>query len=177
MTVRKILLYPADQVRLRKKSTEVKRIDPEMKTLIADLKETLLANPGAGLAAPQIGVHKRITVVRFGQDEGEMGPPIALINPVIVERGPLETGFDGCLSMPGLMTWDTARPAWMVVNARDEAWKKIQLRVEGIDARLVDHEVDHLDGRLYFDLMKPGHKLFTAVTGKDGKEKLVEVTP
>ncbi len=176
MAVRKVLKYPQDEVRLRRKSSEVKRLDAETKALIQDLKDTLASQPGAGLAAPQIGVFKQVTVVRFGQDQGEMQPPLALINPVIVERGEPVKGFDGCLSLPGLCTWDTLRPAWLVFTARDEQWKKIRMRVEGIDARLVDHEIDHLKGVLFIDHMDSSAKLFVVKKDEDGEDHLVEVT-
>ena len=177
MTVRKILKYPQDETRLRRKSAEVKRLDADIKNLIHDLKDTLATQAGAGLAAPQIGVLKRVTVVRFGQDtEDGMGQPIVLINPVIVERGEPAKGFDGCLSLPGLCTWDTIRPSWLVVSARDETFKKIKLRVENIDARLVDHEIDHLDGTLFIDRMDATSKLYVIKTDEEGEEYLVEIT-
>ena len=175
MPIRKILLYPADNARLRRKSAEVKRLDAETRALIADLKATLAAQPGAGLAAPQIGVYKRVALVRFGQDKGEMQPPLTLINPVIIEAGPLEKGFDGCLSMPGLVTWDTLRPAWLIFRARDEHWKKIEMRVEGIDAIVVPHEVDQLNGVLFLDRMEAGGKLYVVRTDENGEEYLDEL--
>lgn len=175
MTVRKILLYPEDNARLRRKSAEVKRLDAATRGLIADLKDTLAAEPGAGLAAPQIGVAQRVALVRFGQDKGEMEAPLALINPVIVEAGPLGKGFDGCLSLPGLVTWDTLRPTWLVFRARNENWQKIERRVEGIDAIVVHHEIDHLDGVLYLDRLEPGGKLYVIRLDEDGEEYLAEI--
>lgn len=175
MAKRRVLQYPQDVARLRKKSAPVKRLDATTRALIQDMRDTLAALPGAGLSAIQIGVPQRISLVCFGQDEGEMQPPIVLINPEIVERGPLAPGFDGCLSIVGLVTWDTPRPSWLVVRARDEQWRKVELRVEGIDARVVDHEVDHLDGRLFLDLMGPGMRLFHSETDEDGEERLVEI--
>lgn len=176
MAVRKILKYPQDEARLRRKSSEVKRMDAATKSLIQDLKDTLATQAGAGLAAPQIGVYKQVTLVRFGQDQGEMQPPLVLINPVIVERGEMVKGFDGCLSLPGLCTWDTLRPAWLVFTARDEQWHKIKMRVEGIDARVVDHEIDHLKGTLFIDRMDSASRLFVIKKGEDGEDHLVEVT-
>lgn len=176
MAVRRVLLYPQDEARLRKKSSEVKRLDADTKNLILDLKETLATQPGAGLAAPQIGVPRRVTVVRFGQESGGMQPPIALINPVIIERGEAAKGFDGCLSLPGLCTWDTLRPSWLLISARDEQWKKIKLRLEGIDARLVDHEIDHLNGVLYIDRMDSAARLFIVKKDENGEDKLVEIS-
>ncbi len=176
MAVRKILLYPQDEARLRRKSAEVKRVDNEIKALITDLKDTLATQSGAGLAAPQIGVYKRVALVRFGQDTGEIQPPIALINPVIIESGEVGTGFDGCLSMPGWVTWDTIRPTWLTFRARDEHWKKIEMRVEGIDAIVVHHEIDHLNGVLYLDRMAKGGKLWIEETDENGEKHLVELS-
>src|SRR5262249_3776077 len=161
---------------LRRISERVKKNDSQLEALARDLVETLLANPGAGLSAPQIGVHKRVAVVGFGQDAGEMKDPLILVNPQIVQRGPLAKGFDGCLSIPGFVTWDTLRPSWLVFTARDERWKPIRAKVEGIDARLVDHEIDHLDGKLFLDHLQPDSKLFVSQIDENGEEKLIPVT-
>lgn len=173
MAVKRVLKYPKDETRLRKKSAPVKRLDADTKALIKDLKDTLATQEGAGLAAPQIGVRKRVALVRFGQDAGEMQPPLAIINPVILERGPVHDTFDGCLSIPRLYTWDSPRPEWLIFKARDENWNEIALRVEGADAAVVEHEVDHLDGVLLLDRLPKGARLFVPVMGEDGKEKLV----
>ena len=175
MAIRDILIYPGEEANLRQTSAPVKKMDAGIKDLIADLKETLLVKPGAGLSAPQIGVFLRAAAVRFGQDEGEMGEPKVFINPQIVKRGPLVKGFDGCLSLPNVCTWDTLRPAWIVFTAKDENWRTIRLKVEGIDARLIDHEVDHLDGKLFLDLLRPGAKLYLATKDEKGEDKLVQI--
>ena len=175
MTVQKILLYPKDEAALRRKSLAVKRLDDEVVSLIADLKDTLATQAGAGLAAPQIGVLKRVVLVRFGQETGEMESPLALINPIITATGPLGKGFDGCLSMPGLATWDTLRPTWLTFSARDENWKQIKRRVEGIDAIVVHHEVDHLNGVLFLDRMEKGGRLYVAQKDENGEDHFVEL--
>ena len=175
MAQRKILRYPREEARLRKKSARVKKLDTATKALIRDMIDTLATQPGAGLSAVQIGVHQRISLACFGQDDGELQPPVVLINPEIVERGPLVPGFDGCLSIPGLVTWDTPRPEWLVVRALDEHWQPVELRLSGIDARVVDHEFDHLEGRLFLDLMGPDMKLFHSLTDEDGEERLLEI--
>jgi peptide deformylase len=95
---------------------------------------------------------------------------------MITKKGPMVKGFDGCLSIPGWMTWDTKRPKWLEIRAHDENWKPIQMRVEGIDARVVSHEIDHLDGILYLDLLESDSKLFLNRIDEDGEEKLVEIT-
>jgi peptide deformylase len=176
MPVRKILIYPQDEAKLRRKSQAVKKLDAETKALITDLKDTLATQAGAGLAAPQIGVLKRVVLVRFGQDQGDLGPVITLINPIILESGPIAKGFDGCLSIPGLYTWDTLRPSWLTFSARDENWKKIEQRVEGIDAIVVHHEIDHLNGVLFLDRMEKGGKLYVPQTDENGEQKLVELS-
>jgi peptide deformylase len=173
MTVRKILQYPDDEAKLRRKSSAVKKLDSETKKLIADLKDTLERHPGAGLAAPQIGVLKRVALVRFGQDQGEMQPPLALINPVILETGPVVKGFDGCLSWPDIVTWDSLRPTWLVFSALDEGGKPITQRVEGIDSIVVHHEIDHLDGVFFTDRLDKDAKLYIQTHDKDGKPKLI----
>jgi peptide deformylase len=175
MTIRNILIYPGEEANLRKTSVPIKRLDDEARSLIADLKETLLVNPGAGLSAPQIGVFLRAAAVRFGQDEGEMGEPQVFINPQIVKRGPLAKGFDGCLSMPNVATWDTLRPSWLVFTAKDETWRTVRVKVEGIDARLVDHEIDHLNGKLFLDLLKPDSKLYLATKDEKGEDTFVQI--
>lgn len=174
MTIKTILQYPNDSDLLRKKSAAVKRIDSPTKRLIQDLKDTLLDNPGAGLAAPQIGVHQQVIVVRFGQDDGEMEPPIALVNPVIVRAGEPAKGFDGCLSIPNLFSWETLRPEWLEFRAMNEQGKFFSLTVDGIDARLVHHEIDHLDGVLFIDHVKRMSDLYRLIETEDG-EKLVQL--
>jgi peptide deformylase len=176
MAVKSVLIYPKEESRLRRKSAAVKRLNADVKRLIQDLKETLAGQPGAGLAAPQIGVCQRVALVRFGQDEGQMQPPLALINPVITERGPLVRSFDGCLSIPRLYTWDSPRPSWLVFSARDECWNEITLRVEGADAVVVDHEVDHLDGVLFLDRLPKDATLYVPRKDENGEEKLVPLT-
>lgn len=174
MAIRPLLYYPQDEALLRQKSTPIKKVDDSIQELVTDLKETLLTHPGAGLAAPQIGVHKRVVVVRLGQDKGEAEPPRALINPVILEEGPLAKGFDGCLSLPKISTWDTMRPSWLRFRAQDERGKTFEMRVEGIDSILVHHEIDHLDGVLFMDRLIDGAKLYLSVDTEDG-EKLVPI--
>ena len=183
MTVQRILRYPEDEAALRQKSAKVGRIDDEIRALITDLMDTRAANPGAGLAAPQIGVHQRVTIVRFGQDDDskdggekkEMEPPLALINPEIVKAGMPARGFDGCLSIPNLLTWSTVRPSVLTIRALGVDGKTIRRTVKGIDARLVHHEIDHLDGILFLDRLKDLDDLFIVKHDENGKPRLVPV--
>ncbi len=172
MAVKPILIYPKEEAALRKKSSPIRKFNARTRELIQDLKDTVLKHPGAGLAAPQINVHKRVVVVRFGQATGEMEPPCALINPVILEEGPYVKGFDGCLSLPKIVTQDTLRPEWLRFSALDEQGATFEMRVEGIDSILVHHEIDHLDGIFFLDRLTDDGELYVTVLTEDG-EKLV----
>ena len=128
---------------LRKKCEEIKEVTPEIKKLIEDMIETMEKNNGVGLAAPQIGILKRIIVA-----ETEKGP-LCLINPKIVKKGK-ETALDkeGCLSFPGLFL-KISRRREVEVEALDGNGRKI--KAKGLLARILQHEIDHLDGILYID--------------------------
>jgi peptide deformylase len=175
MAIRKILQYPEDDKALRQKSVAVQKVDKRIRKLVKDLKDTLAESNGAGLAAVQIGVHERVALVKFGQEaEGGMREPITLINPQIISAGPDEKGFDGCLSIPGVVTWDTLRPSPLIFSALDERGETFQMEVSGIDARVVHHEIDHLDGILFLDRVKDFNKVYRSVETDEG-EKLVSL--
>jgi peptide deformylase len=157
MTVRDIVLYAENKAALRKRSRPVKGVNQRVKRLVRDLKDTLNDHPeGIGLAAPQINIHRRVVVVRLGggRDNGiKPGPPTALINPKIIEASDEENDFDGCLSFPGLYT-ETVRPHYLRVTGLDEQGKPFDRVLEGFDAVVVHHEIDHLDGVLFIDRVK-----------------------
>ena len=147
-----------------------------LKRLIQDLKDTLEAQSGAAIAARQIGALKRVTVAKFGQnDEDEEEPMLTLINPEIMEAGPPETGFDGCLSIPDIYSWDTPRPSWIRFRALGEDGGEIIRRVAGMDARVLHHEIDHLDGILFLDRLQDPNELYTPVAGENGETKMVRL--
>ena len=152
MPVRPILLYEKDEAALRKRSRALGTRAPDTRQLITDLKDTLLNHGrGIGLAAPQIGVHKRVIVVCFGAGDGKKaGPPIGIVDPVILEAGRELPDFDGCLSIPGFYA-ETVRPHLMRLRGRDEQGANVEWTLEGFDAVVVHHEVDHLDGILFID--------------------------
>jgi peptide deformylase len=152
MSVRPILLYEKDAAALRRKSLPFGDEAAETRQLITDLKDTLLCQGnGIGLAAPQIGVHKRAIVVCFGAGNGKKaGPPIGIVDPVILEAGRELPDFDGCLSIPGVYA-ETVRPHFMRLRGRDEQGEPFEWTLEGFDAVVVHHEVDHLDGILFID--------------------------
>lgn len=132
---------------LSKKSKEVKEITPRTRELIADMKETLYEADGVGLAAPQVGVLKRIVVIDVGDG------PVVLINPRIVNQSGEQTAYEGCLSVPGKHGMVT-RPNYVNAVYVDE--KMHPQEIEGTDllARAICHEVDHLEGKLYVELVE-----------------------
>jgi peptide deformylase len=154
MAVREILLYPKDKAALRAISDPIHTFNRQTRRLIEDLKDTLLAHQdGIGLAAPQIGVLLRVVVVRLGagdEEDREATPPIALVNPKIVETGDERKDFDGCLSFPGLYG-ETIRPHYLHVTGTAEDGEQFNRIFRDFDAVLVHHEIDHLEGVLFID--------------------------
>jgi peptide deformylase len=147
MALRQILTYDKDEI-LRKKSRRVETVDDRIKTLVEDMAETMEKANGAGLAAPQIGILKRIVVVDTG--EGLM----KLINPEIVKAEGQQLEVEGCLSVPGLYGI-VKRPFRVYVRAMDENGQNIGVYLRGLAARAVCHEVDHLEGILFLDKVEP----------------------
>jgi peptide deformylase len=172
MTIKPIVLYSENETALRKKSEPVRSINRRIKKLIQDLKHTLLErNDGIGLAAPQINVHSRVFVVRLGshdEEKDEPGPPIALINPEIIEAGDEQLDFDGCLSFPGLFA-ETVRPHRLRVTGLDEWGKPFDRIFKGFDAVLVHHEIDHLNGVLFIDRVTKPEDLYRIREDENGE--------
>ena len=179
MAVKPIVLYSENEAALRQKSEPVRLVNRRVKKIIRDLKDTLLhCDNGIGLAAPQINIHSRIVVVRLNGDpdgQQEADPPIALINPEIIEAKQEERGFDGCLSFPGLFA-DTVRPRTLRVTGLDEHGQPFDRLFEGFDAVLVHHEIDHLDGVLFIDRVTHPEDLYTVRENEEGKMVRVPVT-
>lgn len=173
MAVRNIVLYAENEAALRKESEPVRRINRRIKKLVTDLKETLLYHPdGIGLAAPQINVHQRVVVVRLGSrnndEASEPDPPLALINPEIVESSNERRDFDGCLSFPGLYA-ETVCPHFLRVTGLDEWGKSFEQFFGGFDAVLVHHEIDHLNGVLFIDRLESPEELYRVREDESGK--------
>lgn len=177
MAVRKLLYYPGDEARLRALSKPAPHVkNKKLRQLIQDLKDTLESQPGAAIAAPQIGALKRVTVLKFGQNEADDEQPmLTLINPQILGAGEDAPGFDGCLSIPNIYSWDTPRPVWIEFKALGEDGREIARRVEGMDARMLHHEIDHLDGILFIDRLRDPDELYTPVQGANRKTKMVRL--
>ncbi|HEX2166861.1 MAG TPA: peptide deformylase [Longimicrobiales bacterium] len=146
MSIRK-LRYMGDPV-LRQKAAPVSEVTEEIRTLIADMFDTMYAEEGVGLAAPQVGVTDRIIVVDPREEDVE---PFALINPHIVHLGDeVVRDEEGCLSIPGLKEI-VERPATVRVEATNIEGEPVGIDAEGLLARILQHEVDHLDGILFLD--------------------------
>ena len=134
---------------LRKKSRPVDVVDDKIRQLIEDMYETMKsADDGIGIAAPQVGVLKRIVVIDLGE-EGD-GHVYKLINPVIIKQKGEQVCREGCLSVPGV-TGDVIRPKEVVVEALDENGKPIKIKAKDLLAICLSHEIDHLDGVLFID--------------------------
>ena len=129
---------------LRKKCREVTEMTPRIKELIDDMLDTMYEADGVGLAAPQVGVLRRIVVVDVGDG------PIILINPEILETSGSQTGEEGCLSVPG-KCGNVTRPNYVRVRALDRNMEPYEMEGEELFARAVCHECDHLEGILYVD--------------------------
>tara|TARA_B100001250_G_scaffold382784_1_gene376228 strand:- start:775 stop:1284 length:510 start_codon:yes stop_codon:yes gene_type:complete len=152
MPVKKILLYP-DQ-RLLKKSNEIEKIDVKVKEIAEDLIDTMYDAEGVGLAAPQIGINKRIFVMDCN-DKQEKKEYIVVINPKVINASPeLKTYKEGCLSIPDI-TEEISRPEAVNVSYHDLAGKFKTGKLEGLWATCFQHELDHLDGKLFIDYLKP----------------------
>jgi peptide deformylase len=140
--------------RLRQKAVKIKRVDETIRRLAEDMYETMLEAPGVGLAAPQVGVLLRLITVDVPDDyieEGEPGASLILLNPEIIKMtGKQSEPSEGCLSIPHWVG-DVPRAARVVVKARDLDFREIRIRAEGMVARVLQHEIDHLDGILFTD--------------------------
>lgn len=134
---------------LTKKCKEVKEVNERTRILIDDMLDTMYESNGVGLAAPQVGVLKRIVVIDVDDQ------PYVLINPVIVETSGEQTGNEGCLSVPGKMGIVT-RPNYVKVVAYDEEMNQFELEGTELLARAICHECDHLDGHLYVEKVEDG---------------------
>lgn len=147
MAIRKIREL-GDEV-LTKPCKEVTKMTLRTKILINDMLDTMYEAMGVGLAAPQVGILKRIVVIDVGEG------PIILINPVIVETAGEQCGEEGCLSVPGKAGLVT-RPNYVKVRALNEEMEEIELEGEELLARAFCHEIDHLDGKMYVELAEGG---------------------
>lgn len=140
---------------LRRPGEEVEVFDEDLARLIRDMFETMYHADGVGLAAPQIGISKRVCVIDVREEEEPLTGKVALVNPEIVEFSKAtDKSMEGCLSIPGLEEIVT-RSAKVKVRAFDPTGEPIELEIGGLFSRALQHEVDHLDGILFIDRVSP----------------------
>lgn len=137
---------------LRSKSRKVQKVTPKLAAFAERMLETMREANGVGLAAPQLGVLKRIFVVELPEDEENEQPrqTFVLFNPEIVKNSGEQVGYEGCLSIPGYVG-EVARAEKLTVKGLNERGKPVRHKLEGYLARVFQHEIDHLDGILYTD--------------------------
>jgi peptide deformylase len=154
MAIREIKKYP-DPV-LTKKTAPVGAMNEDLGRLIDDMVETMHAAPGVGLAANQVGVPLQVAVIDIGshEEEGKKHPLVILINPEIVSQEGSVTDEEGCLSVPDF-TDKVKRAARVKVRARDRAGRTFELEADGLMAKALQHEIDHLNGILFIDRLSP----------------------
>ena len=140
---------------LEKKAKAVKEMTPKIRQLIEDMKETMYDADGVGLAAPQVGMLKRIVVIDVSAEQDQ---PIVMINPEIVRQDREQTGWEGCLSVPG-KSGQVTRPQHVVAKALNEEMEEFTIEGEDLLARAICHELDHLEGHVYVELVEG--KLYT----------------
>ncbi|MEE8348763.1 MAG: peptide deformylase [Acidobacteriota bacterium] len=145
--IRTVLKYGAPELEIE--SSPVSLFDGEIETLAQDMLETMYGAPGIGLAAPQLGLNICLIVVDITGGE-EQGHQYVLVNPEITEREGSQDGEEGCLSIPGF-TAVVERPSWVAVSALNLDGTPREMEAEGLLARVLCHEVDHLNGILYLD--------------------------
>jgi peptide deformylase len=143
MAVRKIIT--TENPILRRKAKKVHRFDPSLQRLVDDMFETMHAAGGVGLAAPQIAQSIRVFVAEYE------GSKVALFNPEIIKAEGEELGVEGCLSIPGYVGENIRRATKVVVKGQDTRGKTVRVTAEGWFARILQHEIDHLDGILFLD--------------------------
>ncbi len=142
-----ILEFP--DPRLRTKAVPVETVDDDLRTLIGDMFETMYAAPGIGLAATQVDVHKRLLVTDISPDKSE---PYVLINPVILEKDGVTVTDEGCLSVPGYYE-EVERAEHIRVRFLDRDGNEQEMEADGLLAVCIQHEIDHLEGKLFVDYL------------------------
>jgi len=147
MSILTILHYPDE--RLRTIATPVEKVDDEIRTLVDDMFETMYQAPGIGLAATQVDVHKRLLVIDISEDKTE---PLCFINPQIIADSGVEVMEEGCLSVPGIYE-PVTRAKEITVRALGRDGNSFDMTVNGLLAVCVQHEMDHLEGKLFVDYL------------------------
>lgn len=174
----KLTILTDPNPKLRRVAEAVPSVDETTKSEIADMLELLRTLPGYGLAAPQVGINKRVVIIE-NQSVDEQGQPtegaiplMVLVNPVITKYSTKKCNFEeGCFSVP-LYRGDVMRPMKIRVTAQDDQGKKLQINASGLLARVIQHEIDHLDGVLFTDLIEDKSTLIKNEIGPEWKEAI-----
>lgn len=149
MAIRKIIYLP--DPRLRKVSSPIETFDDELQQLIDDMFDTMYDAKGVGLAAPQIGINLQLSVIDV---QGDKKQQLVIINPEVIESEGKEKYQEGCLSVPG--AYDTVvRARWVKVRALDRQGNPFEIEADGLLGECLQHEIDHLNGKLFIDLLSP----------------------
>ncbi|TAF54933.1 MAG: peptide deformylase [Oscillatoriales cyanobacterium] len=154
--------YLGDRV-LRQPAKRISRIDDSLRELITQMLQTMYTQDGIGLAAPQVGINKQLLVVDCAYDEPHV-PPLVMINPKIISSSrEIAVGQEGCLSIPNVFL-DVKRPAMIEVSYKDEHGRPQKRKFEGLPARVIQHEMDHLNGVMFVDRVEGDLELTEALT-------------
>ena len=162
MALLPILRYP--DPRLHTRATPVHEVNDEIRQLIADMAETMYEAPGIGLAATQVNVHQRVVVIDTSEDKSAL---LALINPEIIARSGEQVCEEGCLSVPGIYD-KVSRSETVRVRALDQQGKTFELDAEGLLAVCIQHELDHLEGKVFVEYLSQLKQ--TRIKGKLAKK-------
>lgn len=149
MALLNILEFP--DPRLRTKAKPVAEVNSSIRRLVNDMLETMYAAPGIGLAATQVDVHKQVVVMDLSDDKNE---PLVFINPEIIEQNEIDVMQEGCLSVPDIFA-DVKRAHHIKVKALDSSGKAFELEANDLLAVCIQHELDHLQGKLFVDYLSP----------------------
>jgi peptide deformylase len=172
MAIRKIIT--TENPILRQKAKKVHRFDPSLQKLVDDMFETMHVANGVGLAAPQIAQSIRVFVAEYEEEDGTHYK-VAVFNPEIVKAEGEELGTEGCLSIPGYIGENIRRAAKVVVKGQDVRGKPIRVQAQGWFARILQHEIDHLDGILFLDrLDRPEDLREVRAEDTEGEAAIVE---
>jgi peptide deformylase len=152
MALLPILEFPDPRLRTKAATLEPAQLaDPAFQQLVDDMFETMYEAPGIGLAASQVDVHQRFMVIDVSEEKNR---PLVFVNPVILERAGEQVYQEGCLSVPNIFA-DVTRANEILVQALDRHGKPFELRVDGLLAVCIQHEMDHLEGKLFVDYLSP----------------------
>lgn len=159
---------------LKRPAKQIRKFGPELHKLLDDMKETMREENGVGLAGPQVGISESVTVIEYPDDEDDPENTMQLyelINPKIIKKRGSDVAGEGCLSIPGLVA-DVKRSKQVTVRAQDRHGKEFRLKAFGFLARAIQHEIDHLDGKI---MLEKAEQIYRLVENEDGEVEAVPI--